>query len=727
MVNPAALFRSLLDAAVPSKLALGRTLLSVLLLSLCVSEPRLQESRGLFRAAAAEPETRSHPSADGSLTSLRQTPLPLPAEPLQKAELRQRIDAWLQSSWRSRSLEPAALADRRTLARRLSFDLTGLPPDIDDVEAFVHSAEPNAYELLVERWLSGPQFGERMAIFWLDLVRYADTVGYHGDQEHQSSPYRDYVIDAWNQNLPFDRFTREQLAGDLLPNPTPDQLVATCYNRLLQTSHEGGVQAKEYLAIYAADRVRNLSTVWLAATIGCAQCHDHKYDPYTLRDFYALSAFFADVDEERHLRGEGGDTIPTKRFPEISVSVRRERDAMVLRPRPVMITRALPTPRTTRVLPRGNWLDESGEIVEPATPAIFRSTTLGAAQPVQRRLTRLDLAHWLTDAQQGAGVRTAQVLVNRLWALFFGSGLCGSLEDFGAQGDPILHPDLLDDLARDFLASGWDVKRLVRELVTSRAYQRSSQISAHGLKSDPNNFQFARQGQWRLPAESIRDVGLVASGLLVREMGGPSVRPYQPAGYYRYLNFPTREYRADASAAQWRRGVYMHWQRQYLHPMLKAFDAPSREECTAARPRSNTPLAALVLLNDPSSVEAARGLAQLALLQLETSAIKTAQPTEAPAETRLPDAATGASDDEALRWSFTRVLSRPPDEQEVNVLRELLQSSRAYFGERPSAANQLISIGSAPRPVLRVNEQELAAWTNVSRALLNLSEAITRE
>jgi hypothetical protein len=247
------------------------------------------------------------------------------------------------------------------------------------------------------------------------------------------------------------------------------------------------------------------------------------------------------------------------------------------------------------------------------------------------------------------------------------------------------------------------------------------------LKVDPNNFQFARQGQWRLPAETIRDVGLVTSGLLVREMGGPSIRPYQPAGYYRYLNFPTREYRADTTAAQWRRGVYMHWQRQYLHPMLKAFDAPSREECTASRPRSNTPLAALVLLNDPSSVEAARGLAQLTLQQLEDSSSTTVKRTEAQADHQRDKAATSGADDEALRWAFARVLSRPAEEPEVRVLRELLQTSREYFGERQSAAEQLIGVGTAPRPALRANKQELAAWINVSRALLNLSEAITRE
>src|SRR5262245_42094523 len=460
-----------------------------------------------------------------------------------------------------------------------------------------------------------------MATYWLDLVRYADTVGYHGDQDHHATPYRDYVIDAFNLNLPFDQFTREQLAGDLLPNPTTDQKIATCYNRLLQTSHEGGVQPKEYLAIYAADRVRNLSAVWMGATVGCAQCHDHKFDPYTSRDFYSLAAFFADVDEERHLRGGGSDTVPTKRPPEIPVHTKRERqrladfDARIadLEKRPaddeqkkqlaaltkqrdslrkatrlVMVTQAV-TPRTVRILPRGNWLDESGPVVDPAVPAFLGKL------PADRRATRLDLANWLTDAKAGAGGLTARVFVNRLWYLCFGVGLSKSLEDFGGQGEPPVYPELLDNLAVEFVESGWDVKHMVKLIVTSRSYRQASLESPALRDRDPENRLYARQGRWRLPAEMVRDNALAASGLLVVDVGGGVAKPYQPAGYYRHLNFPKREYVSDTDVRQWRRGVYVHWQRQYLHPMLRAFDAPVREECTAQRPRSNTPLAALVL------------------------------------------------------------------------------------------------------------------------------------
>ncbi len=628
------------------------------------------------------------------------------------------IDAFVLARLEREGLAPSPPADRRTLARRLHFDLTGLPPPPEEVDAFIADTSPDAGEKLVDRLLASEHFGERMASYWLDQVRYADTVGYHGDQDHHAAPYRDYVIDAFNRNLAFDQFTREQLAGDLLPNPTTDQKIATCYNRLLQTSHEGGVQPKEYLAIYAADRVRNLSAVWMGATVGCAQCHDHKFDPYTARDHYALAAFFADVDEEKHLRGGGTDTVPTKRPPEIPVHTRRERerladleakiatastpdlvkerDALRKAQRLVMVTQALPTPRTMRVLPRGNWLDDSGPVVEPAIPAFLgKLDTKG-------RATRLDLANWLTDAKTGVGGLTARVFVNRLWYLFFGAGLSRSLEDFGGQGEPPTHPELLDALAVAFVESGWDVKHLVKLIVMSRAYQQSSAERDDLRERDPENHLLARQGRWRLPAESIRDTALFASGLIVLDVGGLRARPYQPAGYYRHLNFPKRTYVADTDAKQWRRGVYVHWQRQFLHPMLKAFDAPTREECTARRPRSNTPLAALVLLNDPTFVECARVLAQRTLAE------------------------AGPTDADRLSFAFRQATARRPDAFERETLTKLLATNRATYQADAKAAGALLKVGLAPLPK-DVGPAELAAWTAVCRVVLNLSETLTRE
>ncbi|MFN3648307.1 MAG: PSD1 and planctomycete cytochrome C domain-containing protein [Armatimonadota bacterium] len=689
------------------------------------------------------------------------------------------IDRFVLARLEAAGLQPSPDADRTTLLRRVTFDLTGLPPTPAEIDAFLADRSPDAYEKVVDRLLASPRYGERMAVFWLDLVRYADTVGYHGDQEHHISPYRDWVIQAFLDNMPFDRFTREQLAGDLLPNATEGQRIATGYNRLLQTTHEGGAQDKEYLAKYAADRVRNLSVVWMGATVGCAECHDHKYDPYTQKDFYSLAAFFADVQEKGAYPGP--DQTPTVRAPELEVlspfdraeaerletklarlrqrlaaaaqagesgeAVRAELEALqarhaevLKRKRKTMITVSVP-PRTMRVLRRGDWMDEGGEIVQPAVPA-FMSGPVGR----EERLTRLDLARWLTSPEHP---QTARVFVNRVWALLFGAGLSRSLEDTGSQGEPPTHPELLDFLAVTFatgdydgldgeterrsdrgtggvraaasrgadsairaqlspslrpsvpLSHPWNIKALIKKVVLSRAYRQSSVVSPLLRERDPENRLLARQGRFRLPAEMVRDTALAVSGLLVERLGGPSARPYQPEGYYSLLNFPRRTYTADQDDSQWRRGVYMHWQRQYLHPMLRAFDAPSREECTAQRPVTNTPLAALTLLNDPTFVEAARVFAARILR------------------------AGGAGDEARIRWAWRQAVSRMPNEREVGALRKLLAANRAIYAADPAAAKELLATGLAPPPA-GLEPAEVAAWTAVARALLNLSETISR-
>ncbi|MCC9607125.1 PSD1 and planctomycete cytochrome C domain-containing protein [Blastopirellula sp. JC732] len=661
------------------------------------------------------------------------------------------IDRLLLNKMQSVGLTPAPAADKVTLLRRVTFDLTGLPPTPQEVADFVADQSPEAFEKVVDRLLASQHYGERMAIYWLDLVRYADTVGYHGDQDHNISPYRDYVLDAFNDNLPFDQFTRDQLAGDLLPESSIDQKIATGYNRLLQTTHEGGLQQKEYLAIYAADRVRNVSLVWMGATVGCAQCHDHKYDPYTIKDFYALGAFFADVDEAKHFT-QGSNALPTKRPPEIKVNTRRERaelarleaELSALRQtqaaehketettevavkadekqqkeaakeppmspaekklvdaikqlndaaRLTMVTESI-KPREMRVLPRGNWLDDSGEIVTPAIPEFMGQVAAGG-----ERATRLDLANWFVDVENGAGGLTARVMVNRLWYLFYGVGLSKSLDDFGGQGEPPVHPELLDNLAIDF-ATDWDVKRIVKEMVMTAAYQQSSQTTAEVRSADPYNRYYSHQSRHRLPAEMVRDNALAISGLLNLQYGGPSIRPYQPEGYYRHLNFPQRKYHANDNERQWRRGVYIHWQRQFLHPMLKAFDAPSREECTAQRPQSNTPTAALVLLNDPTFVEAARAFADRIL---------TAGPQE---------------DAQRINFAYQLALSRDAQPLELEVLTKVLADNREIYQADPKAAASLLNVGIQP-PDKKANAAELAAWTQVARVILNLDETITR-
>lgn len=644
------------------------------------------------------------------------------------------VDAFIAKKLDDAGTRFSPEANRITLMRRLSFDLTGLPTSPNDVTRLAPHSD--AIERYIDRLLASPQFGERMASYWLDLVRFADTVGYHGDQDHNISPYRDYVINAFNDNLRFDQFTIDQLAGDLLDDPTEEQITATGYNRLLQTSHEGGVQPKEYLAIYAADRVRNVSAVWMGATVGCAQCHDHKYDPFTSHDFYALSAFFADIDEDQHFK-VGTNSLPTKRPPERRVWSRSQRlrkqqieiELKTLRESsadPAQATVAATTiapleselkqlnqtgiatmitlakePREVRFLPRGNWMDDSGKVVSPAIP-----TFLGSVARQDRRANRLDLARWLTDPDQGAGLLTARIFVNRIWMLMFGSGISRSVEDFGGQGEAPTHPELLDRLTVDFVTSGWDIKRLIRTIVTSRTYRQSSLESDWHRAHDPENRLFSRQNRFRLPAEMVRDTYLDAAQLLVRQVGGPSVKPYQPSGYYRHLNFPVRTYQPSSDSGQWRRGVYVHWQRQFLHPMLKAFDAPTREECSAQRARSNTPLAALVALNDPSSIEAARELAANTLLTAHHSS-----------ESRI----------HAL---FERVTCRPPDDSETRSLLHLLELAESNYRSDPAAARKFLGIGLERRASDAVPTEpwtiEIAAWTNVARAVLNLSETITR-
>jgi hypothetical protein len=641
------------------------------------------------------------------------------------------VDAFIRAELARQKLPPSPQADRVTLIRRLSFDLTGLPPRPEDVEAFVNDRSPNAYEKLVDRLLASVHYGERMAMFWLDLVRYADTVGYHGDQPVSVWPYRDWVIRAFNANMPFDRFTIEQLAGDLLPEPTLDQKVAAGYNRLGMMSAEGGVQPKEYLAKYAAERVRTLGAAWLGVTLGCAECHDHKFDPFTIREFYRLEAFFADIrekgiydggnfgpdmlvptpEQQRKLDGldaKLADARKAAEKPGVGLNavaggaavtparravLKLERDrAELVKTIPTMLATVRVPPRTIRVLPRGNWMDDSGEVVEPAFPDVL------PRPPVSKtRMTRLDLARWVVSPDNPL---TARALANRLWKLYFGAGLSRKLDDLGAQGEWPTHPLLLDYLAGRLIDSGWDVKGLIKLIVTSETYRQSSAATKELVERDPFNKWLARQSRFRMDAEMVRDNALAVSGLLVPRIGGRSVFPYQPPGYWAYLNFPTREWQNDSGDNLYRRGLYTHWQRQYLHPSLLAFDAPSREECTAERVRSNTPLQALALLNDPTYVEAARVFAERAVKAANTDA-------------------------ERIDWIFRQAVSRPAKPAEREVLAELLAKHRAEYKSDPKAAEALLKVGAKPASK-EIDPAELAAWTSVTRAVLNLHAVITR-
>lgn len=666
-----------------------------------------------------------------------------PPKVKQESWVRNPIDRFVLEKLDSLGVAPSPEADRATLVRRLYLDIIGLPPTPEQVDAFLLDNRGDAYERLVDSLLASPRYAERMATWWFDLVRFANTVGYHGDQVHRVTPYRDYVLMAFRDNMPFDQFTIEQLAGDLLPEPTMWQQVATGYNRILMTSHEGGIQDKEYRAKMMADRVRNVSETWMGSSMGCCQCHDHKYDPFSIKDFYAMGAFFADVDEYGSFVSVSRNNNPTSRPPEMMawtlplyeeiqeldkkiaeqeaklvgripenykplqeelVKLRQKRLELEAQFIPTVVTSAVKPP-ITRVLARGDWMDDTGEIVEPHVPEFLDNTGKDNTEKTDGQLqTRLDLAKWLVADDNPL---TARVTANRLWRLYFGGGISKVLIDVGSQGAPPSHPELLDWLAVEFRTNGWDIKKLIRTMVTSSTYRQSSLPRPELQEQDPENRLLARQGRYRLDAEQIRDLILQTSGLLVHKLGGDFSKPYQPANYYAQLNFPERKYKHSENSNQYRRGVYAHWQRQYLHPWLMAFDAPSREECTASRATSNTPGAALVLLNDPTFLEAARSLAGRVLTEQKQSS------TEAP-----------FSDEQLMRWTWRQVTSRVPSSEETAPLLQLLEKHREYYADKPEEAKQLTSAGMAPRP--EVDNTELAAWTSVCRVLLNLNETITR-
>ena len=889
-------------------------------------------------------------------------PLKAPAIPAMPAGGRNPIDAFIGAKLAEKRIAPAAEASKERLLRRLSLDLTGLPPTPAELAAFLADTAPDAYEKQVDRLLASPHYGERMAVWWLDIARFADTVGFHGDQNQRIFPYRDYVINAFNANKPFDAFTREQLAGDLLPGATEEQKVASGYNRLNMMTREGGAQPKEYLAKYGAERVRSVSAAWLGSTFGCAECHDHKFDPIKSADFYTLQAFFADVKQwgvyadyaytpEPELKGVNNDspfppevkttspyllkqdakarreigafalakTDPTKvtawmaslrgfteKNPDgwvnpagsfevhkaattaapakkgaktapptatgtaiagsrqevaagqpvaLKKALAKGEDLVVtLRPgalRIAAVRLALPgakagarssltvgfsvrdaagkerklgvafadaafkdvrfsggaeslglgntwalttpvtgaasatwlldapvalaegdallvavdgagtqpiqfsvtpfggydplsigipkspaeqaaaflcatqpvradfeqvkamatklreyrrgvawslvtearAPLTVRVLPRGNFLDTSGPVVLPATPSFLP----GYRQSNEtKRLNRLDLANWLTSKENPI---TARTFTNRLWQIFHGTGLSAALDDLGSQGEPPSHPELLDWLSLEFRDHGWDVKRLVRLMVTSRTYRQSSSLRPDLKDVDPNNRLLASQNPRRLDAEFVRDNALAIAGLLnIEDVGGPSVKPYQPDGFYEPLQFPNRTYVASKDTEQWRRGLYMHWQRMFLHPMLVNFDAPARDECVALRSSSNTPQQALTLLNDPTFVEAARAFATRLLA--------------------LP------GDQDRLNVAFRLAVGRDIKTAERASLGKLIADQQAYYAANPAEAAKLLKVGLTPPPT--GDAATHAAWTQACRVLLNSQEAITR-
>ncbi len=649
----------------------------------------------------------------------------------QSAWPRNAVDRFVLEKLEAEGLQPAKEASKEALIRRVTLDLTGLPPTIAEVDAFLADASPGAFEKVADRLLASPRYGERMALVWLDAARYADTNGFQVDRDRELWPWRDWVIAAFNRNLPFDQFTVEQLAGDFLPNPTQDQRVATGFNRNTMYNEEGGVDPAEFLAEYTADRVETTMTVWQAQTFNCCRCHDHKYDPITQRDFYSMKAFFHTVPE----LGKGEDKVPIEQnsppqirlaAPDIEAKVAALREQLKSKEQQLpaldakhpdrvkadkeiaalkkqikdtelsiptsMVMAEMEKPRPTFILKRGAF-DAPGEQVQSATPKVF------PPMPDSLPRNRLGLARWIVSPENPLTVR---VTVNRFWQQVFGTGIVKTSDDFGTQGENPSHPELLDWLARDFTASGWDVKRLMKLLVTSATYRQGVALTPQLLTLDPENRLLARSSRTRLAGEFIRDQALAAGGLLAGKIGGASVKPYHPAGIYEQLTsgIGTTRYVPGTGENLHRRSLYTYWKRSVPHPAMLAFGTPFREVCTVQRVRSNTPLQALNLMNDETYVEAARSLAVRALASSKDNA-------------------------ERLKFAFRTVLARAPRVNEQAILEKALHRTLADFQKDPAAAKAFLAVGATPTPAA-LDAAELAAWASVSGTILRMDETITR-
>jgi hypothetical protein len=586
------------------------------------------------------------------------------------------IDNFILARLDAAGLTPELEADRARLLRRLSLDLTGLPPNVEEVDDFVRDDRPDAYERVVDRLLASPAYGEHWARKWLDLARYADTCGYEADNRRTMWPYRDWVIDALNRDMPYDQFTIEQLAGDMLPDSTTEQNIATVFHRNTMQNDEGGTDDEEFRVAAVVDRVNTTMQVWMGTTIGCCQCHTHKYDPFTHREYYQLFAFFnqsADADRE--------DQEPTMPVPAKNPG---EKEGKM----PVM--RELPTAerRTTHILVRGSFLNP-GDEVQPDVPECF------PALPTEAPRNRLGLARWLVDRRNPL---TARVAANRLWEELFGSGLVLTSEDFGSQGTLPTHPELLDWLAVELMEHGWSFKHLAKTIVMSAAYRQSSRITPEKLTADPENRWLSRGPRHRLSAEQIRDQALAASGLLSRKMHGPSVMPPQPDGVWAMVYNDDR-WTTSEGEDRYRRGLYTFWRRTSPYPSAMALDATSRETCTIRRVPTNTPVAAFALLNDPVYVEAAQALARRVVER-------------------------GGNLSSQMEFAFRRVLSRAPNKTEVDRLTTLFDLQRKNFNDDPEAAKKMATDPLGPAPD-GIPMADLAAWTVVSNVLLNLDETLT--
>lgn len=692
------------------------------------------------------------------------------------------IDRIVLSKLEQKKLRPSAKADRRTLLRRLTFDLTGLPPTREQLNRFLADDSEDAYEKQVDRLLASQHYGEHVGRYWLDLVRFADTNGLHHDHYREMTPYRDWVIDAFNQNLPFDEFTHWQIAGDLMDDPTRDQLVASGFNRLHLIIDRGTALPEESFNRNVVDRVSAVGTAFMGLTLQCAACHDHKYDPITQRDFYSMYAFFNNIDAAPETGSRSTDDFRrglqapyvnlsteqqdrelsqlnqeidrlTKRFEKLTGRKPGKKKSAKKRPADqknadeknanreqrqskksaaanaqaeqtvspeaakleqqlktltgqrskllatipaAMVMKERDEVRPAHILIRGVY-DQPGDEVTRATPGF-----LPEMESDNEVKTRLDLAHWLTDLKNPL---TARVTVNRFWQQFFGVGLVKTSEDFGAQGEVPRYQQLLDQLAIDFVESGWDVKRLVRQIVTSQTYQQSSVADEEAFRNDPENRWLARGSRYRMDAEMVRDQILNATGVLNDQMKGKSVKPPQPDGLWKLVTMPhsfPRDFQPDSGSKTFRRSVYTFWKRGLPPPQMTIFDAPSRESCIARRERTNTPLQALMLMNEPEYFRITVNYAAQLL-------------------------AEGKTADQMLEQTYETITSKSLDDQTRQELKRGLSIFEDEYRQQPELADQMKTAYLANPSPSGVDAVELSSWTMLIHTLLNLDEIRTRE
>jgi hypothetical protein len=608
------------------------------------------------------------------------------------------IDYFVLAKMTEKGLEPNIEAQKEHLLKRVSIDLTGLLPTEAEIDDFMADNSEHAYEKVVQRLLNTPQYGEKMSLYWLDIARFSDSYGYQDDNIRSQWPYRDWVIHAFNDNMPYDQFVTWQLAGDLLPNASKEQILATAFLRNHKYTEEGGVIPEEYRVEYALDKVKTYAKGMLALSVECAQCHDHKYDPISQKDYYQLFGFF-NTSKEVGFEGDVSASKPAKTpvltltDPEVKSILRfiNKRDTS-----PVMVSvmGELDTPRITYILNRGAY-DKHGEVVKPAA--------LSAVLPFDTtrfQRNRLGLAQWTVTKENPI---TARVFVNQMWQEFFGTGLVKTTGDFGMQGNLPSHPELLDWLAVDLMEHNWDIKRLVKQIVMSATYRQSSEIKEQHLSMDPDNVYLSRSSRMRLKAEFIRDIVLETSQLLVKEIGGPSVKPYQPKGLWEGATSGRgllKTYEQDNDSALYRRGMYTFIKLTQPPPSMVVFDASNRDQCQVKRSRTNTPLQAFIMMNDPTVLEASRVLAQHLLLDQKTIEEKIAQ-------------------------AFRIIICRKVSTKEMAILTDYYSEQLQLFREKKLNALKTLTIGDSPINKT-LNLDESAALMKVVNTIYNMEEAITR-